>query len=92
MNVQDLMDTYRDALLAAALLAPSSEKSLYALHEKGLGRLTQLIQSGAPANEIASLVANERRAFGWSFLSGEHGTRVESAFHALASHLEAMCA
>lgn len=89
MDVQTLVKAYRTALLEATPFAPHNEQSLYALHQKQLECLISLLQSNASQSEIALLLKQERRAYGWSFLSGSHGARVESAFHALSSHLEA---
>lgn len=37
---------------------------------------------------LPALVASERRAYGWSYLSGEEGERVECAFNTLATLVE----
>lgn len=83
-----LLEEYSVAMADALRVAPIKEQSLYTLHAQELERLSMLLQSAAPMGEVASLLAGERRAFGWSFLSGSHGERVERAFHALASFLE----
>jgi hypothetical protein len=87
----ELVAQYSEALSAAQQLAPVSEQSLYALHKKELERLNAFVSSGASAQVIAAHIARERRTFGWSFLSGTHGARVEHAFHDLASALERQC-
>jgi len=83
-----LLAEYRAALVEGSGLAPPEEQSLYALHSRELEQLVALTSSAAGSAQIASLLASERRAFGWSFLSGEHGARVERAFHALAASVE----
>ena len=82
-----LVAQYREALVAGALLAPERERPEYASHSQELERLESLLSSGS-TSRAAAIVKGERRAFGWSFLSGSHGERVETAFHALASALE----
>jgi hypothetical protein len=74
--------------MAQALVAPLEEHSLYTGHVQELNRVRALVASGAPVGALAPVVSAERRAFGWSFLPGAHGSRVESAFHAFASFVE----
>ena len=90
-NSARLIAQYREALAGGAALASADERKLYALHTKELEHLLELLSSGAPYADIAKLIATERRAFGWSFLAGPHGERVERAFHALAAVLETQC-
>jgi len=89
-EIPALITEYRSALLASEPLAPTEERRIYAHHSQELARLWPLLDAKAPSAEIAAVVAGERRAFGWSFLSGEHGAQVERAFHLLASALEAL--
>lgn len=89
MNQQlQLLEKYREAIAQALLVAPIEEHSLYTSHEQELERLGALLSSASSASAAALVIAGERRAFGWSFLPGAHGARVESAFHVLASHIE----
>jgi len=85
--VVELMQQYRARLEAAASQCPEAERSLYALHRKALGELEEALTQGARP-EILRILATERRAFGWSFLSGNGGDATESAFSRLASELE----
>ncbi|MDH5222239.1 MAG: hypothetical protein OEW94_13560 [Betaproteobacteria bacterium] len=87
-DVSELIAQYRSSLEASEPLAPPGEQSSYARHKHELERLCALLDGKAVSAEIAAVVASERRVFGRSFLSGEHGARVESAFHQLASTLE----
>ncbi len=93
MNQQlQLLEQYREAIAHALLVAPIEEHSLYTSHKQELERLGTLLSSGSSASAAALVIASERRAFGWSFLPGAHGARVESAFHALASLIEQQAA
>lgn len=83
----ELLERYRHALVEGARLAPASEQHLYALHAEELETLTALLTASS-VDAIRKHVERELRAFGWFSLSGEHGARVESAFHALASRLK----
>jgi hypothetical protein len=84
----ELIEKYREAIAAGEASAPEAERALYALHREALGQLVQLIAAGASEQAIGDLIATERRAFGWSYLSGELGERTENAFQAVASALE----
>lgn len=89
-DISTLVATYRSVLQESEPLAPPEERRLYSRHREELARLSALLDAQAPSADIAALVAGERRAFGWAFLSGEYGARVERAFHLLASALEAL--
>jgi hypothetical protein len=89
-DISSLVAMYRSVLQESEPLAPPEEQRLYFHHSNELARLSSLLDVQASSADIAALVAGERRAFGWAFLSGEHGARVESAFHLLASALEAL--
>ena len=86
--LQSLLEDYRSAIAEAQRVAPFEEPALYAMHIGELERLSVMLLAKSSASEVASLLKNERRSFGWSYLPGAHGERVESAFHALASFLE----
>ncbi len=83
-----LLSQYREALAAAEVAAPESERSLITSHGAALAALTELLTDGAADEAILSLVRSERRSFGWSFLSGSAGEAAERAFHALALEVE----
>lgn len=85
--VADLMQQYRRLLEAAAPQCPEAERSLYELHRKALGELEEALAEGS-RSEVLRILATERRAFGWSFLSRDAGGEIETAFASLASELE----
>jgi hypothetical protein len=87
-DVAALIEDYQAALHLAEALAPPSERQLYEQHGKALAQLCGLLSAEAPSSEIAAAVASERRAFGWSYLPGAHGERVETAFGVLAKALD----
>jgi hypothetical protein len=89
-EIPTLVAEYRSALQAAEPLAPPDERSLYVLHTRELEHLCSLLGAKASSAAIAAAVARGRRAFGRSFLSGEHGAQTERAFHLLAAALEAL--
>jgi len=91
LEASALLATYRQALAEARPHAPPSEESLYALHMREAERLAGLLETGASSHAVAELIGSERRSFGWAYLSGTYGDRVERAFHALASQLEQQC-
>lgn len=84
----ELISTYEKALTAAGTRAPSSEKVYYDLHLRALDELKSLILSDTTYVEIFELLKAERRQFGWSYLSGDCGERVEKAFYDLFRDVE----
>ena len=86
------VDLYRRAVLEALSVAPADEYSLYTLHQQQLERLSAMVDLPSAHSAIVALIASERQAFGRSFLSGAHGSLVESAFHALAKFIEIQAA
>lgn len=87
-KIEQLLEEYRCALSSGVVDAPADERGLYELHMQSLEQLAALLSADSPAGAIAVAVASERRSFGWSYLSGAGGERVERAFHTLASELE----
>jgi hypothetical protein len=83
----ELLQLYRLRLNAGASQSPASEVSLYASHQEALGELENAMEQNA-LESVLGILKKERRAFGWSFLSGDMGNEVESAFHRLATELE----
>jgi hypothetical protein len=83
----DLLQLYRARLSAGAAQSPETEKSLYALHQKALDELENSMRKNAREDALR-IVQGERRAFGWSFLSGDLGNQAERAFNTLAAELE----
>lgn len=78
-----LVAEYNSALTTGAGLAPVSEQALYGLHVERLMTLTKLLSSSATSEEIGLQIAADRRAYGWSYLSGAESDRVERAFSKL---------
>ncbi|MHC5065613.1 MAG: hypothetical protein ACYTG5_16740, partial [Planctomycetota bacterium] len=62
----------------------------YAQHLEAAALMSEAISLGGHLDELAELVAIERRSFGWDYLSAECGERAESAFNEFASYVEAM--
>ena len=83
----NLLQLYRARLSAGASQSPEAEKQLYALHQKALDELESAMDRTA-REDVLRILQGERRAFGWSFLSGDIGHQAESAFSALATELE----
>jgi len=82
-----LIEEYQAALLSGSPIA-LAESKLYAEHESSLHQLKALLAEQGNHEAIAELLARERRSYGWSFLSGTHGERVEQSFNALANAVE----
>ena len=84
----ELIRSYKEALDSALALEPNPERSLYVKHKAALEELESLIANSASVESIRTLLYHERRSFGWAYLPGDHGLRVESAFNELANSLE----
>ena len=88
-NVQRmLISAYREALEGALEIDHSQERIHYLRHKEILDELESLLANSANTESIQTLLGKERRSFGWTYLSGDHGSRVESAFNALANGFE----
>jgi hypothetical protein len=83
-----LIDAYRSDLRSAGQVAPQTEQSLYKLLSEALAELEELIRTRAPAESIAESVRSQRHAYGWSYLSGEMGSRASSSADELFRQLE----
>lgn len=83
-----LIDQYRLDLMSGLATAPESEKSLYEMHLKALQTLEHVLNEKRGMQEIVAEVRRERRAHGWSFLSGLDGERATTSAHQLLSELE----
>jgi hypothetical protein len=84
-----LIEEYRTALAVGTVQASPQERELYALHEDALAQLVAAAsREGATKEEILALLQIERRAFGWSYLSGEAGAHTEASFQALFASID----
>lgn len=83
-----LFDVYRFDLRSAAKVAPETEQSLYKLLSEALTELEELIRTRAPVESIAQSLRTQRRAHGWSYLSGEMGSRASSSADELFRQVE----
>ena len=78
------------------ILSESAETTNYAddrpIYTKHLAASAQffLLIHGKQLSALAQLVHDERRSYGWGYLSGEMGARAESAFHEFATKVESL--
>ena len=84
----DLIERYRAALLSGLSEAPEGERPHYEIHLRALQDLVKEIDEKESVESIGVHISRERRSYGWSYLSGQHGSRVEGAFHELATLIE----
>jgi hypothetical protein len=66
----------------------AEDRPMYAKHLAAAARMLPAIQEGARVRSLASLVADEKRAFGWSYLSDAEGDAAERAFGEFADLVE----
>jgi len=80
---------YVGALLESADTTHRSEnRPRYERHLAQAARMFYAIRRDPALVQLSAVVAEERRAFGWSFLSGDDGARVEHEFNAFAQAVE----
>jgi len=86
-RIPALIEEYQAALRA---WAPTTlqESTLLAEHEASLQRLMSLLAESDAHQAMCELIEQERRSYGWSFLSGMQGEKVEQAFNTLANAIE----
>ena len=68
----------------------ANDRSVYEKHLAVAARMLVAASKENGIKELREIVAEERRSFGWSFLSGEEGERAERAFNHLANLVEAV--
>ncbi len=85
---RDLIAEYREELESALAIEQGQERIYYVRHKAILDKIEPLIGNSANVESIQTLIAMEHRSFGWAYLSGDHGSRAETAFNALANSFE----
>jgi len=75
---------------SAAETKHESDRKRYAQHLEAAALMSEAISLVDSLEELAEIVAIERRSYGWDYLSADCGERAESAFHAFASYVEAL--
>lgn len=93
MNPTELAKRIAEYTLVLKASADATEhdadRKRYAQHLEAAALMTEAISLGDHLDELAELVAIERRSFGWDYLSDECGERAEAAFNAFAEYVEA---
>lgn len=82
----------------ASVLARSAESTdyaddrpIYTKHLAEAARFFVLAHEGR-ISELVALVHDERRSYGWGYLSGDIGAQTESAFNDFATFIESLSA
>ncbi len=65
----------------------AEDRGRYEQHLAASARMFEAVQRRA-LDELKELIASERRAFGWAYLSGPEGEAAESAFNNFAKHVD----
>jgi hypothetical protein len=87
-KVLDQLAEYIDVLGASADTTRRAEdRPLYDRHLAAAARMFVAAHRDPKGADLRRLVEDERRAFGWSFVSGDEGNRAESAFNVFADTL-----
>ena len=84
----DKLLTYAEALARCADDTTRAEdRAIYMQHLAAVARMFVAALAGR-RQELEELVATERRAFGWGYLSGAEGSAAERAFDVFAKATE----
>jgi hypothetical protein len=94
VTLSDLYDALADYIETLSKSADDTRRSedrpKYAAHLASAARMFLAIHRDRSRVELDGLVASERRAYGWSYLSDEEGDRAEAAFTSFASRVDDM--
>jgi len=93
---EDAMTQDYDALAAyIRVLAESADvthhtedRTKYQSHLAAAARIFAALHGSPTDDEVRRLIEEERRNYGWAFLSGNEGDRAEAAFTAFAEAIE----
>jgi len=69
----------------------ADDRPIYTKHLAEAARFFVLAHEGR-IPELVALVHDERRSYGWGYLSGEVGAQAESAFNDFATFIESLSA
>lgn len=62
----------------------AQDRPQYEKHLAAAARMFGAIRRDPTLNELRSIIAGERRSYGWSYLSNSNGQRAEAAFNSFA--------
>jgi len=69
----------------------AEDRPRYEKHLAAAARMLPAIQEGARMRSLARLVADEKRGFGWSYLSDAESDAAERAFSEFAGLVDSKC-
>jgi hypothetical protein len=81
---QALADYIRVLERSSAETRRAEDRAAYERHLAAAARMFSALQQPDGRAQLQALVEQERRAFGWSYLSDEPGRAAEAAFDAFA--------
>jgi len=67
----------------------ADDRPTYCAHLAAAAVILAKMEMGAPWEEVQELVASERRACGWGYLSGDAGAKAEQEFSEFAAAVNA---
>lgn len=89
-RLAQMLADYVEALMAAEKeTTQASDRPKYTRHLAAAARMFLAVERQS-LHELWLTTADERRSFGWGFLSQDCGTRAESAFDRFARYIEGM--
>ncbi len=85
-DLETALATYVNELCKSADRTHRAEdRPRYQAHLAEAARMFRALRYERSLSELQSIVASERRNYGWSFLSDDEGSRAESAFDTFAT-------
>jgi hypothetical protein len=88
-ELESALAEYVDELCQSADRTHRAEdRPQYQAHLAEAARMFGALRHERALDELRSIVARERHAYGWSFLSDDEGRRAEAAFAAFATLVE----
>lgn len=92
-DLRDELASYVGVLSeSAGSTTRAEDRALYMQHLAASALVFFLLQNKTPEPTLKKWVEDERRAFGWSFLTGAEGKATEAAFQRFAADVESIAA
>ena len=89
VQLENLLARYIEVLSTSATdTSRAEDRPRYEHHLAEAARMFSVLRLGKNLDALKRIVADERRSFGWSYLSGDSGKAAERAFDDFAKQVE----
>ncbi len=90
-DIEDALARYIEVLSTSrSRTTTANDRHVYTEHLAAAALMFASFHTASPIATLKKHVADERRAYGWGFLSGEEGSAAEKAFDEFAKLVEAV--